>query len=111
MGGGGCHICGQWVVVRFLFFLVKGQKISVPNDQQCRIFIKKKNLLESSAADKAVASSGLYFFFFLLWCFFQSLKQGEMKGRRECVERWGGRPRHSGRIFAEAPQMMRYYLL
>lgn len=32
-----------------------------------------------------------------------------MKGRRECVG--GGRPRHRGRIFAEAPQMMRYYLL
>lgn len=84
------HACGQWVVVRFLFFLVKGQKKYLfQMISSVEYLSEKENLLESSAADNAVASSGLDFFF-LLWCFFQSLKQGEMKGRRECVERLGG---------------------
>lgn len=64
MGGGVSHACGQWSGCgQIPIFLGEGtKKISVPNDQQCRIFIKKENLLESSAADNTVASSGLIFF-------------------------------------------------
>lgn len=78
-------------------------------------YLLNKNLFESSAAaDNAVANSGFYyyiffFFFFTVVLFFSSEKWGEKKGRRGCV--LGGLPRRSGRIFAEAPQMMRYYLL
>lgn len=76
-------------------------------------YLLNKNLFESSAAaDNAVANSGfiiISFFFFYCGAFFSSEKWGEKKGRRGCV--LGGLPRRSGRIFAEAPQMMRYYLL
>lgn len=62
--GGVSRACGQWVVVRFLFFLVKKKKNLFQMISSVEyLYIKKENLLESSAADNAVASSGLYFLF------------------------------------------------
>lgn len=72
-------------------------------------YLLNRNLFESSAAaDNAGANSSLYYYFFFFTVVLSSHQKyrGE---RRGCV--LGGLPRRSVRIFAGAPQMMRYYLL